>query len=95
MRKTYVPGCSVKILAQTKRVKNRGLDSSDRAFAEKELGYYRNTKLALIKSQMQWKRSCDADCELERVGCEGGSACNYIVNSRFIEMTLARIKALG
>jgi uncharacterized protein YecT (DUF1311 family) len=83
-----------KIQAETKRLKNHGLDLSDRAFAEKERVYYRTTKLALIKSQSQWKRSRDADCELERVGCEGGSACNYIVNSRYIEMTLARITAL-
>lgn len=83
-----------KIQAETRRLKVHGLDSSDRAFVEKEREYYRATKLALIKSQSHWKHSRDADCELERVGCEGGSACNYIVNNRFIEMTLARITAL-
>jgi uncharacterized protein YecT (DUF1311 family) len=83
-----------KIQVETTRLADKRLDSSEHAFAEMQRSHYRSTKQALVQSQIQWKRCREADCELERVGCEGGSACNMIVSIRYVEMTLGRIEVL-
>jgi len=82
------------ILLQDKALLNKNIDSSERKFTQRERDRYNFTKLALIRSQQQWMNSRKADCELEREGCKGGTACNYIVNSRYIMMTLDRIRTL-
>jgi len=82
------------IQIQEKALLNKNIDSSVRKFTLKERDHFRATKLALVSSQQQWMNSRKADCELEREGCKGGTACNYIVNSRFIKMTLDRIRTL-
>lgn len=84
----------LQIIEKTNILRKRSLDSSGRAFVEMERKRYLDAKQALIVSQRRWKEYRDADCDLERVRCEGGSACNYIVNSRYIDMTLARIADL-
>lgn len=92
--KKIVRHLNKQIQLQDKALSNKNIDSSERKFTKRERDYYYLTKQALVRSQQQWINFRKADCELERVGCEGGTACNYIVNTHFIEMTLDRIRAL-
>ena len=60
----------------------------------KEIDHYIRLKNAIENSQKEWIKQRKFNIKVYQINCEGGSACNAIVNQAVLNETLDRIKLL-
>ncbi len=63
-------------------------------FLIKESVNIQRFRKSIVTSQQQWIKLRDSDSKVVRITCEGGTACNAIVNDAVLQQTLERIKSL-
>ena len=83
-----------KTILNGKKAGNKQADKDEVSFLLKNIDHNQRLKETIINSQRQWIKLRDANIEVERINCEGGTACVAMVNEAYIEETLDRIKKL-
>jgi uncharacterized protein YecT (DUF1311 family) len=60
----------------------------------KEIDHYIRLKIVIENSQKEWLKQREFNIKVYQINCEGGTACNAIVNQAVLNETLERIKLL-
>ena len=69
-------------------------DKEDIKYYLKNINDIKRKRKAAMESQEVWLNLRELNTNIYRISCEGGTACNAIINTAILEETLERIKLL-